>query len=363
MRAGFVGLGAVVETAWLPALKRLGISRAECWGFDNDPTRTLEGIRRCDHLDTLLAQPLEWIFITTSSLSHLPVLEQVLKTPVARIVVEKPVAATLSQLSRLQQLLSCPENAHRVLALDHWMARDGVLQLALGTLGQDWQPEGDYSPLPPQVTCPEDIVKIEGFLQEPSGVNSRGEPIALNFATGEPDTRHLQHPDGVIVDTGTHVLAMLRETLAPLGVSDSLTLKIVRAVDRLGHPITLGDYHTAEGEAFLQGEAGGIPLDIWLNKYAGPTGGRKGLRLSLRNGVVLSQDRRGASEVLECRQGDKVYRWTLAEPIYDRCLQRQIVGEGHLFQRAPQHIAPLTQRRIAEVTCLLQLQQRLRGPH
>lgn len=363
MRAGFVGLGAVVETAWLPALKRLGILRDECWGFDNDPTRTPEGIRRCDHLDTLLSQPLEWIFITTSSLAHLPVLEHVLKTPVARIVVEKPVAATLSQLTRLQQLLSRPENAHRVLALDHWMARDGVLQLALGTLGQEWQPEGDYAPLPPQVACPEDIVSIKGFLLEPSGFNSQGEPIALNFATGEPDTRHLQHPDGVIVDIGTHVLTMLRETLASLGISDTLTLKVVKAVDRLGHPIALGDFRTAEGEAHLQGESGGIPLDIWLNKYAGPKGGQKGLRLMLRNGVVLSQDRRGASEVLECRQGEKVYRWTLPGAVYDRCLQRQIVGEDNLFQRAPQHIAPLTQRRIAEVTCLLQLQQRLRGPH
>lgn len=32
-----------------------------------------------------------------------------------------------------------------------------------------------------------DIVKIEGFLQEPSGYNAEGEFIALNFATGEPD--------------------------------------------------------------------------------------------------------------------------------------------------------------------------------
>jgi hypothetical protein len=85
-----------------------------------------------------------------------------------------------------------------VLALDHWMARLGTVQQGL-------------------VDTVADIVRIEGFLQEPSGFNAAGEPIALNFATGEPDTRTLRHPDGVILDIGTHVLAMMRETLRYLG--------------------------------------------------------------------------------------------------------------------------------------------------
>jgi enamine deaminase RidA (YjgF/YER057c/UK114 family) len=85
-----------------------------------------------------------------------------------------------------------------VLALDHWMARlETVKQTLVSTFS--------------------DVVRIEGFLQEPSGYNAAGEPIALNFATGEPDTRTLRHPDGVILDIGTHVLAMLRETVRYLG--------------------------------------------------------------------------------------------------------------------------------------------------
>jgi hypothetical protein len=48
--------------------------------------------------------------------------------------------------------------------------------------------------------------------------------VALNFATGEPDTRQLRHPDGVILDIGTHVLAMLRETIRYCGGTDEMHL-------------------------------------------------------------------------------------------------------------------------------------------
>ncbi len=37
MQTGFVGLGAVVETAYLPALRHLGCPMNECWGFDANP--------------------------------------------------------------------------------------------------------------------------------------------------------------------------------------------------------------------------------------------------------------------------------------------------------------------------------------
>ena len=120
------------------------------------------------------------------------------------------------------------------------------------------------------LTLPESKV-----LQEPSGYNAAGEPIALNFATGEPDTRTLRHPDGVILDIGTHVLAMLRETLRYLGGQDDMTLQVVTAKDRTGHYIAKGDQTTAEGEAHLQGTISGVPVDIWLNKYAGPAGGQR----------------------------------------------------------------------------------------
>ena len=186
MLLGFVGLGAVVETAYLPAIRNLFDESPRCSGFDVQPVKQPEGVTRCASLAELLSQPLDTLFITTASLNHLEVLEQAIASPVSRIVVEKPIVATLPQIEKLKSLLELPGVASRVLALDHWMARlETVKQTLVSTFS--------------------DVVRIEGFLQEPSGYNPAGEPIALNFATGESDTRTLHHPDGVILDIGTHV--------------------------------------------------------------------------------------------------------------------------------------------------------------
>lgn len=345
MQIGFVGLGSVVETAYLPALQNTFGDSLRCLGFDIQPAKTLAGITRSPALDDLLARPLDTLFITTSSLHHLDVLEQALASSISRIVVEKPIVATLAQAEKLTSLLARPEAASRVLALDHWMARIHLVRLGL---------IGSFS----------DIVRIEGFLQEPSGFNAAGEPVALNFATGEPDTRTLRHPDGVILDIGTHVLAMMRETVRYLGGSGDLALQVVTARDRLGRDIAQGDLTTAEGEAHLQGTMGGVPVDIWLNKYAGPSGGQKGLRLYLRDGRILSHDRRGAEDVLELiDKGQVVQCWRFGGTIYAHCLAEHILGEQSLFVRDPQEVSRTTQRRLEEVTCLLTLQQQLRGPH
>ena len=90
MQIGFIGLGAVVETAYLPALRRLGDVIDRCQGYDLDCSRALPGIQRCSSLSALLAEPLDTLFITTSSLQHLPVLERALASGISRIVVEKP---------------------------------------------------------------------------------------------------------------------------------------------------------------------------------------------------------------------------------------------------------------------------------
>ena len=298
----------------------------------------------CTSLEELLTQPLDTLFITTASLHHLEVLEQALASPIARIVVEKPIVATLSQIEKLKMLLAQPGAADRVLALDHWMARIETVKRGL-------------------VSTFAEIVKIEGFLQEPSGFNAAGEPIALNFATGEPDTRELRHPDGVILDIGTHVLAMLRETVRYLGGNNEMVLRLVSAKDRLGRDIPQSDLTTAEGEAQLQGQISGIPLDIWLNKYAGPAGGQKGLRLYLRDGRIISHDRRGTEDVLEVIDGEVVQRWSITGTIYAHCLAEQILGAQSLFERCPQEVSQTTLRRLEEVECLLTLQQQLRGPH
>ena len=344
MQLGFVGLGAVVETAYLPALRnRLG-SSLHLLGFDLDPTKQPEGITRCASLPELLAQPLDTLFITTASLHHLEVLEQALASPITRVVVEKPIVATLSQVARLKALLAQPGAADRVLALDHWMARLGAVRFAL-------------------VSHFSEIVSMEGFLQEPSGFNAAGEPVALNFATGEPDKRTLRHPDGVILDIGTHVLAMLRETVRYLGGQDDMALQVMTARDRLGRNITQGDLITAEGEAHLQGRVSGVPVNIWLNKYAGPAGGQKGLRLYLRDGRIISHDRRGAEDVVELIDGDGIQRWTLPGAIYEHCLAERVLGAQSLFRCDPQEVSRTTQRRLDEVELLLNLQQRLRGAH
>lgn len=59
MQIGFIGLGAVVETAYLPALRRLGDVIDRCQGYDLDCSRALPGIQRCSSLSALLAEP--WI--------------------------------------------------------------------------------------------------------------------------------------------------------------------------------------------------------------------------------------------------------------------------------------------------------------
>ncbi len=82
-----------------------------CQGYDLDCSRALPGIQRCSSLSALLAEPLDTLFITTSSLQHLPVLERALASGISRIVVEKPIVANTRQAARLQALLAPTEQA------------------------------------------------------------------------------------------------------------------------------------------------------------------------------------------------------------------------------------------------------------
>ena len=106
-----------------------------------------------------------------------------------------------------------------------------------------------------------------------------------------------------------------------------------------------------------------MPVGIWLNKYAGPAGGQKGLRLYLRDGRIINYDRRGAEDVLELVKGKTIQRWHIPGTIYERCLAGHILGANSLFERDPQEVSRTTRRRIDEVALLLTLQQQLRGPH
>ncbi|WP_404837603.1 Gfo/Idh/MocA family oxidoreductase [Aeromonas media] len=354
MKIGFVGLGAVVETAYLPALRALAPEMA-IWGFD--PARSLPGVTSLPTLEALLAQPLDRLVIATPSLLHLPVLEQALASPIPLILVEKPVVATLAQRTRLQALLADPEVAARVLALDHWMARNAVQRLLSGGLGDDWRPQAGQTGPISSVTLA-DVASLEGFLLEPCGLDEQGHPYALNFATGEPDRRVLRHPDGVILDIGTHLLAMIRELLVALGGDDSLHLVADGVCDRLGQPIRRGDLETAEGRACLRGEAAGVPLTLWLDKYAGPGVEKKGLCLHLRDGRRIELLRSGNLEWLHHHDADGMRGWQHEGPLYRDCIAQTLL--------APVPVggwAGTTARRLQEVALLLSLQQGLRGPH
>lgn len=363
MQIGFVGLGAVVETAYLPALRQLALSapelaELEIWGYDRDPARQLAGVHALPSLEALLARPLDLLFVTTPSLDHLGTLRAALVSAIPLLVVEKPLVASLDQLEQLEALLAEPGYAGRVLALDHWMARTGIQQLLSGRLGAHWQPEDPVQGYPPDMNGAR-LVRLEGYLQEPSGQDAQGQPIALNFATGEADRRALRHPDGVILDLGTHVLAQIRELVAALGCDGPLQLVAREVSDRLGATIARGDLHGAEGRAQLLGSVGGIPLHIRLDKYAGPGGGQKGIRVSLADGRQISLDRCGNGERLTLTQGSCSQSWRLNGPLYEHCLASVLTGEG-IGREA--RIA-LTRRRLGEVRALLALHQQLRGPH
>lgn len=373
MKIGFVGLGTIVETAYLPALHTLG-AEVRLWGFD--PARSLPGVTSLPTLEALLAQPLDRLVIATPSLLHLPVLELALESAIPLILVEKPVVATLAQQARLHQLLADPQSAARVLALDHWMARNAVQRLLGGGLDASWQPNSQSHVPPSGATAPvtlAEVASVEGFLLEPCGIDSEGHPYALNFATGEPDQRVMRHPDGVILDIGTHLLTMIRELLVALGGDDRLTLVAEGVVDRWGHPIARGDLESAEGRACLRGDASGVPLVLWLDKYAGPGIERKGLVLHLKDGRRIELFRSGNLEWLDyygetCgsdqplhgpeHMSAEVQRWLHEGPLYRDCIAQTL-----LAPLPAEGWCGATVRRLQEVTLLLTLQQQLRGPH
>lgn len=349
---GFVGLGSVVESAWLPALSRLAPPRLRLLGVDSDPARTLPGVEPVSSLAAMLSQPLQGLLVTTNSAAHWSVLQQALDSDVAQIIVEKPVVATLAEAAALAQQLADPALAGRVLALDHWTARVEGLQTLLGGLPGGSPLHGIH-----------DILRIDGYVQERSGCNEQGEPCALNFATGEPDRRQLRHPDGVVLDTGTHVLAMLREWMVANGLPCGLSLHLRAMTDRLGQTIPAGDVATAEGRAELAGTIGGVPLTLHLDKYAGPDGGRKGLVVTGHSGWQLSLDRKGNSDLLLFEHQGQRHELQRPGALYDYCLAAclpdclpGIETLGRAVRQA------MTRRRLEEETLLLELQQAWRNP-
>ncbi len=200
-----------------------------------DCSRALPGIQRCSSLSALLAEPPDTLFITTSSLQHLPVLERALASGISRIVVEKPIVANLEQAARLRALLAPPEQAARVLALDHWMARGVALNALARSGGRKGRPAACR-----RRTCQRRISSGSKVICRSQAALTALVSRSHSILPPGSWIPQLRHPDGVILDIGTHVLAMLRETLHASGGDMALSLSLRVAKDRLGHDIAPG---------------------------------------------------------------------------------------------------------------------------
>ncbi|MGY2572306.1 Gfo/Idh/MocA family protein [Vibrio sp. C8] len=366
MKVGVIGLGGIFEVAYSPALQQLQPSDLTLYGFDPDPARKFKGMIHCESLEDLLAQSLDTVLILTPPELHLDMIKTCLsESDCPRIIVEKPVVTSLAQVAELKLVLNYSKHAKRLLALDHWMCRDGVQRLFTSGVANSKNSTLNWRPLQPiddsiQPINLAQITKIEAFLLEKNGFNDQGEPVALNFSTGEIDRRQFQHPDGVILDIGTHVLAMIRELLAGFGMKDApLSLQVDLAEDRLSQPIAVGDVTTAEGHASLSGFCGPIPISLELNKYAGPVGGQKGFNLYLDDGRVISMDRSGDDDVVILLNQQQNFQWQHKGTLYLHCVRDVVLNQD----LAGDSFKAITQRRIEEVESLLLLQQSLRGVH
>lgn len=383
MKIGIVGLGGIFETAYWPAFHQFQIEHSDkpiqLVGYDlkySDLKHSAEhtsnsqfpNLSFTTSYQDLLSFDLDLLLILTPPDTHYCLLVEALQSDIASIVIEKPVVANLEQLSQLRLLLQNPAYATRVLALDHWSGRDGIQSLLSGDLDSSWELQiddssGETIPSIESVDV-QDIVKVEGHLLEPCGLNQQGEPIALNFATGLEDSRQFFHPEGVILDIGTHVLTMVRECLACIlteaKVSDyRLQLQAKVARDRLGHDIRFGDFKTAEGEAVLEGHYGPVKLMLHLNKYAGLKGGQKGMTVHLADGRSFTLDRKGSDDLMIYNDGVDTWQWVRYGALYQHTIFELLLSlplEGDI-------IAAMTSRRMDEVESLLNIQQGLRGKH
>jgi hypothetical protein len=79
-------------------------------------------------------------------------------------------------------------------------------------------------------------------------------------------------------------------------------------------------------------------------------GRAKGLRLYLRDGRIISYDRRGAEDVLE-RLRAMIFSAGISRHIYEHCLAEHILGANSLFERDPQEVSRTTRRRMKLRCC------------
>ena len=188
----------------------------------------------------------------------------------------------------LNALLANPDAASRVLALDHWMARIETVKRSL-------------------VGSVSDIVKIDGFCRNRADITLQENPSRLTLppASGHSNA---SPPGRRNPDIGTHVLAMLRETVRYLGGSDDMTLQVVTAKTAGPRYCKRRPDHGG-GRGASSGPHQRRAGEYLAEQIRGTRGRAKGLRLWLRDGRIISHDRRGAEDVLELIEGENIQRW------------------------------------------------------
>lgn len=149
IRYAIIGFGGIAENRiakegfGVDENRFAGHSQAELIGVtDKDPARkdaaAKLGLRWYDSVENVLGDPqVEAVFVATDNRSHAPIAEEAIKAG-KHCLIEKPMATTLEDARRLQQL----SRRRRIsLAVDHMMTKNAYNQRAKdlidkGTIGQ-----------------------------------------------------------------------------------------------------------------------------------------------------------------------------------------------------------------------------------
>ncbi|MBN2271701.1 MAG: Gfo/Idh/MocA family oxidoreductase, partial [Sedimentisphaerales bacterium] len=144
VRYAIIGFGGIAENRiaregfGLDIERFAGHPQAELIGVtDKDPARkdtaAKLGLRWYDSVEDVLADAqLEAVFIATNNRSHAPIAQEAIEAG-KHCLIEKPMATTLKDARRLQQL----SRRHRVsLAVDHMMTENAYNQRAKSLISQ-----------------------------------------------------------------------------------------------------------------------------------------------------------------------------------------------------------------------------------
>lgn len=296
---GLIGLGAISDS-YIDAFHQSHPNASLC-GVDPYKKDWPKDIQRIPTIEKLCQISPDLVCILTPPDSHVPILQEVIErtSEKTNILCEKPATIDPQEIETLKGIIEAPNSKNRVFLADHWLGRFWALK---------------------NLIRKENVSRLEGFLEEPSGIDHEEKPTPLDFRTGELDKRDWihQHPNGVILDTMIHPLNLLAALFG--GSSEKIVLdsKKSTVLDRFGKPIQKGDLTTAEGTAVINGTIGGIPTEITANKYGGENS-QKGLTIHSKQGRI---------ELRGSPQGDLLREYTQEGQIASQTLYNE-----RLYQR------------------------------